>query len=1070
MDNNMKKWYNVKLTLMKNRREELCDISNNYIDEIVINWQETNTMSLTIPSHVFHNGETIEFPLFYLIKGGQQLILEVNNKKYKFIVNNIQEDKTKKVSTKKVSCYEYQKKLEKQDFIIGEAVLTRQLYRSKDEEVEIADGVLNLFEKQCQGWKVGHVDQKAMQELTMTYPSFKENLYNNLTINPVSNAGLLFDKTISVGDGQTPLNMSIMWDISVFDAQDKLYINTKHEHKFTNLPYQIAKIVANHYSDEQYFYGIKYTVTYVNGHTGEFKYNFVNCRGLKLVANTIDIVYESGQLEENWVTKYRSFNTQVCSWTSFLQQIEQAFECVITFDSFNQTINVYDQEECGFATGLELSYDNVLKEISKTKDMGEVVTKLNVESSNVSIASYNPLGTNYLENYDYYITNDIMSEELKSSMIDYKKLLEVKNVEYKTILLEKSKVNQALTLKNSQLKSLEGKYTTENAILSAYIKSKDETNQAKQQAIVVEIEKQISATLQEIQKLKDSNANYETQMVQIATDINKTNATWDGRKLFNEELLLELSDYTYESTITNDTYLTGSGLYGYAVKKMEQFQKPTIEFNITASFDLFRRIINKDGFSDLIYVGGKYELVDEEITDGSNQVMLYQFKLNPSKETITDFKFTNKREEPETTMRKIQKVSQTSNITKSMTDFYKTTLQEAKNNMVDVNKFLQDGLDLAAQQIRQRKGNNLIDMTEAGIFLIDADDVNNQIALINNLIAMTTDRWKTSRVAISPDGIIAEQLIGKVILGEQLFIGNGNNTFKIMPEGLYVYDQNSSQELRVFLGIKNGKAKLELYSSNGDKSLVLSEEGIYNCYQISERDSFDYYKPFETSFFIPKTLKDTFEAKLIVSLDNFRAYSKAANSTKINLTTTGGTGNINVSLSGVSSTASGVVVTGGGTAVAWGHGGKMTSRPYGQDGDSSNIHLESHTHWVELLHSHGVTLSTNSHSHSVSLSGSAKADTHSHSISMPSHAHDLVYGIYENGDIPECEVYLGGSTGAHKVATLNNSNRFAIIDVKNQFKMLGTNQVHKVIIKTTNPKGLARASFTLFWGGFYNYY
>ena len=545
-----------------------------------------------------------------------------------------------------------------------------------------------------------------------------------------------------------------------------------------------------------------------------------------------------------------------------LQQIEEAFECVITFDSYNQVINVYDKEECGFDTGLDLTYDNVLRQVAKSKNIEEVVTKLNVESSNVDIANYNPLGTNYIENYDYYINNDIMSEELKASMIDYKKLLEQKDIEYKTILLDKTRSNQTLTLKNSQLKSLEGKYTAENSILSAYIKAEDKEGQERQQAIVVDLENQISAIMLEIQTLKDTIANYETQMIQIATDINKENATWNGKKLFTSELLLELSDYTYESTIADDTYLTGSGLYNHAVKVMGEMQKPTIEFDINAVFDFFRRIENANGFSDLIYVGGKYNLSDDDIAT-NGQVMLYQFKILPKSNTLSDFKFTNKREEPETAIRKIQKTSQTANATKSLTDFYKSTLNDAKNNMVNVNKILNEGLDLAAQQVRQRKGNNLIDMSEAGIFLIDAEDENNQLALINNLITMTCDRWRTSKVAISPEGIMAEQLVGKVILGEQLFIGNGDNTFKIMPEGLYIYDNDASHSLRVFLGIdEDNKARLRLYSANGDNSLVLSEEGIYNCYQISDRDSFDYNNSFKSYFYIPNTLQRTFEAKL----------------------------------------------------------------------------------------------------------------------------------------------------------------------------------------------------------------
>lgn len=561
-------------------------------------------------------------------------------------------------------------------------------------------------------------------------------------------------------------------------------------------------------------------------------------------------------------------------------------------------------------------------------------------------------------------------------------------------------------------------------------------------------------------------------MTQIGIDIAKENAVYNGRKLFNDELLLELSDYIVESSISDDVFLTASGLYSHVVKTLNDMQSVYVDFTISADVDFLNKLQTPNGFSNFIFLGAKIMIEDAsgELAHEDGLVTLYGYTYTPRTNKISNLQFTNNKEAPTSSIRTIGNLAKQTNATKNLTDFYKATWEDTRKNNVNVGKIINEGLDLAAQKVRSRTEKNVIEIDEAGIFLIDATDNNNQLALINDLICMTTDRWKTCKIAISPEGIMAEQLLGKIILSEEVYVGNADNTFKILPEGLYVYDQSSSHELRVFLGIQNGKAKLELYSSSGDKSLVLSEEGIYNCYQISERDSFDFYKPFETSFFIPATLKETFEAKLIVNLDNFRAYSKSADSTTINLTTTEGTGDIDVSLSGVSSKAVGATVTGEETTVAWGHGGKMTSSPYGDGEGGGNIHLDTHTHHVVLEHSHGVELTMNSHAHAIELTGKAKADTHKHSIVMPSHEHDLIYGIYESGALPECEVYLGGSTGAHKVATLNDSKRFAIIDVKKQFEMLGTNQVHKVIIKTTNPKGLARASFTLFWGGFYNYY
>ena len=339
--------------------------------------------------------------------------------------------------------------------------------------------------------------------------------------------------------------------------------------------------------------------------------------------------------------------------------------------------------------------------------------------------------------------------------------------------------------------------------------------------------------------------------------------------------------------------------------------------------------------------------------------------------------------------------------------------------------------------------------------------------------------------------IMAEQLVGKVILGEQLFIGNGDNTFKIMPEGLYIYDNDASHSLRVFLGIdEDNKARLRLYSANGDNSLVLSEEGIYNCYQISDRDSFDYNNSFKSYFYIPSNLQNTFEAQLVINLQKFRAYSKASASKTIDLkstetksfeaVTTEGSGSIPVSVSGVTSTAGQTTVSGAGkvtatTGTAWSNGGRITTTPYGSTGGEGqgDIDMSTHYHWVQLTHDHTIDVNCGLHSHSISLTGSASANTHkhsfvvpthSHNITMPSHDHELVYGIYEYNTIPTCKVFLNG---VDLGITMNQEQEYRI-NITEKFKTLQKG-INTIEIKTTDSKGLARASFTMFWSGYFTY-
>ena len=1132
------------LTLMKNRKEALCEVDVQYIDSVQFKIKEYAKMSITIPSHISRNGEKLPLPLYDLVRGKMQLILEINSVKYKFIIEEISEKDTKDISTKTLTCYEWQYTLQKLNFIIGDAVITRQLYRG-DNQLEVSDGVLDMFEQYCTGWSVAHVDQKAQQELTMCSASEKIEMYSNLVINNVNSNDWLFDKAVTVDIGEKPLNFSISWDCEVYDANNKLYLSTTSTHDFGNLPYAIKRIGAKQITNAQHLHGIVYTITYVNNTQATFEFDFVNCKGLKLKAKTINLVYELGILSENWVTKYRSFEAQSCSWATMLTQIEEAYDCIIMFDSYNQTISVYDYDSFGEEVGLSLTFDNAIKEISKQKKMGDVVSRLYVESTNTSIDSVNPLGTQYVESFDYYIKNNIMSSELIESMNDYTKLIEQKDVEFLTIKSQKNEKDQQLTLQNSRLQSLNGKYTAENSILTSYIKSVNDAEEADksywrnkqkaQQEVVVGIEEEISETLKLIQQLKDETEQMQNQMIQIGIDIKRENAIYNGRKLFNDDLLLELSDYIVESSLSDSVYLTATALYNHAVETLNDMQSVAIDFTISAQIDFLNRLNIPKGFSNFIFLGAKLEIEDkqQEITSDDGLVTLYGYTYTPKTNAISNLQFTNNKKTPVSSIKTIGQITKQANASKSLTDFYKATWEDTRKNNVNVNKMIKEGLDLAAQKVRSRTDKNVIEIDESGIFLIDATDNNNQLALINDLICMTTDRWETSKIAISPDGIMAEQLLGQIILSEEVYVGNGENTFKILPDGLYVYDANSSHELRVFLGIKDGKAKLELYSASGDNSLVLSENGIYSCYQISDRDSFDYYNSFKSHFYVPSTLEKTFEAKLVVRLEKFRAYSKASQSEKIDLKSTEsekirlestesekirlestntqsfaakstvGSGSISVNVSGVSGGSTPVTVSGSGKSTSQSynfttgtHGGVVsgtTSAPYGSaNGDQGNIHMESHYHWFKLSHSHDTSANCGQHAHSITISGTASANnhthdftvpTHSHTITMPSHSHSIImpshthniimpshgheleYGIFEHGVVPNCRVYLNG---VDLGITMNQEREYSI-DITNQFKALqkGLNTIE---IKTTDAKGLCRASFTMFWGGYFSYH
>ena len=790
-------------TLWKNKNEILSDIPRQYVEEITFAMgdyvQEPTKVSFRIPSHLTRNGETIPYPLYSHIKGKMQIQMIINQKdEYWLDIEEVSEDETKDMSYLNFTAYEIFHRLNNIDCVVPSEDLTRQLYRPQDEEVEIADGVLNWFEEQCVGWKVGYVDEDARKELSMCSTTSK------IVLNEVNNKVIsdeIINQSININVGNVPLNMTIIMNVRVLDSNGNQYIRSTLPFEFKNIPYAITHIKAEYVSTDNNFYGIHFHLTHPNGNITKKEFAFVNCKGLRTTVLTT-ITYETGVLEEHRVTKYRSFEANSCTWMQMLNTVGETFECMFKFNSNTRTMDVYSKHGFGEPVNIWLSYDNALREITRTRNFDDMVTRMWVNSSNTTIASVNPLGTDYIESYDYF-KNGIMTDGLKTALDNYEKLVEQKNLEFNDILYhQKHKADQNLSLAQGQLVSLEERLSGEKAILSGYIKAEDKAHQQAQQAIVKDYENQVNTKKNEIKTYQAEVDKYTLKLQEIGVSIQKENSG-----CFTTDQLLELADYLIEKELSDDFHLTADSLYTHAKNELADLQKPKIDFSIDSSMEFIRRTGYE--LTDFLFIGAKMEIEDRsgELADEDGTVMLYSFTIDPKTDTVSNINFTNGSQAPETPLRAISRTTQTAKATKSLTDFYKATWKDIKNKTVDISNVIENGLDLSAQKIRSRTEVNEIDISEAGIFLIDVQNTDEQLALVNDLICMTTDGWMTSDVAISPEGVIAKTLTGEIILGENLIIGDAEekNEMRLVVDNTGLKILNSTYTQKIHMGIKNNE-------------------------------------------------------------------------------------------------------------------------------------------------------------------------------------------------------------------------------------------------------------------------
>lgn len=1119
--------------LMKNRHEEWGEIPKEYVDSVVYKQGELTQMTINIPDKVSYMNREVDNDLYNDIRGKMQIIMNINGVLSRFIIDDkISVKNTKNGNTKTVVAYSFEKTLEKKNFTNAEG-MTRQLYRSPDESVEVGEGILNLFEQKT-NFKIGHVDELAKKESGLYETTNTLTLFNNLTVDNIEKESLIWSKEVSVDIGDLPLTFTIAYTDMESYSEKLLQKKESISHTFNNLPYGLKKIEAYYISSAEYRFGMKYVVTYSNDEKKDFYFDFANVHKLKVVFPTIELTHNTGNYEEKLNTKYRYFEADCCSWTTMLERIEEAFECIIEFDTYNQVVNIYDKDSFGEDTGIVINYENAIKEINKSQKVGDIVTRLYVNSPNVSIAEENPLGTEYVEDYSYFMENGIMSNDLIQALKQYNEVLEVKNTEFLGYKVTKNSINQLLIKRQSELIALQEKYKVENAILSAYIKENNTDKQSAQSEVVTDLEKQITEMLATIQDLTNQSDDLLAKMTQIGVDIKKENVSYNGQKIFNQDLLDELEDYVIESSITNDYYTLAYTLYQHALEVIKDMNLLYIDFTMT-TYDFLNRIVVPDEWNQHIKIGSRFKLDTEhsDLLDEEGNIQLYGFTFTPNTAdgfgNVSNLSFTNNKEPKQTAIKTIADTAKKANQVSNMTNFWKETWKASANNNIAVEELLQNGLDVSAQVVRGKGTINKIDISESGIYVIDAEDENKQIYYGSGLIAITTDKWRSSQLAIDSSGICAETLVGRVILGAKLEIGNADNTFVINPHGMSVYDANSSQSERIFIGIENGQATFRLMSKDGSNKLVLSEDGIYQVFPVQARDSFDNQNSFKINFYLPSSLQRLDEAILNFNLEKFRTYSKGsvANSQVVQTATTstldgysktsssgGGTNKNKTSSSGGYKYINETSASDGGysdtkTSAAGGYKPmnptsttkiittSRTTRPDASaNNDPGNIDIWTHSHAVKIPdhnhnvsftipnHTHNVTINVPKHTHKITATIPAHThdfaivtDPHTHKVdisghshtvkvTIPSHNHDIVHGIYDYPNLATCSIYIDGTLVADNVAGDRNINIAPYLK-----KPYGGTHTFEVRSKSTtaNPNGLGRANVSMFITGFVSF-
>lgn len=517
------------------------------------------------------------------------------------------------------------------------------------------------------------------------------------------------------------------------------------------------------------------------------------------------IAHVDSAVAERWRT-FEDVDTSTNCLAFMLQNMQEAYECIFVFDNIGRTISVYDQANYVRQTNIHITKEDLINSLDITENADDLYTAVSVlGNDNVTIAAINPLGTNVIYDFTYYL--DWMSDSLSRKVTQWQDAIVAEqdryynlNLNYYTTMTDASNIQMEINRLDTQITmytrcrdNIVAEYSTE--LIPSY-------NEAIAAAggEQIPIQESIEATIAEIDRLiaecegnKETNqADYaqKTAVVEsIKSQIDETRNSLQMASYFTEEEYTELCHYIFEGSYSDDYVVITDVmsysekfkqmkiLYDRAVSQLQRTSRPTQEFNVDVENFIF--IKEFEQWSEQLETGC---LINVELEVGDIAALfLSNMTINYDDHSL-NMTFGNRfnKFDPKSLYDDVLgKISKSANTL----SYIKEILYPIKSGEFNaMQEAIRTSRDLTMGQALASTGEEVV-IDGSGYtgrrMLDDGTYDGKQVKLTGRNLVFTDDAWESCKVALgellfgdgsSAYGINAEVLIGEAILGNNLRI------------------------------------------------------------------------------------------------------------------------------------------------------------------------------------------------------------------------------------------------------------------------------------------------------------
>lgn len=274
-------------------------------------------------------------------------------------------------------------------------------------------------------------------------------------------------------------------------------------------------------------------------------------------------------------------------------------------------------------------------------------------------------------------------------------------------------------------------------------------------------------------------SSIERRMKQFEDEKADLVASMNPKLFLTDELYREREQFVYGAIWQEENHTDAKELFDDAEKQLKK--KNNVTRSITVGIVNFIQSLEHKEDWDKLNVGDKIVFSNKFFNKKLKAYiteMQIGFDENSVNLTLSDV-FDYKDD-----MKKVSELIANTSSTSNQVNMHKEQIKESQGKITKMTELIEGEWDANKQRVLA--GNETVDIGSHGVKVISNEDPNEFVIMVGGVIAMTKDGGETFKTGVTPDGVNAEMLIGKMIIGEDLWLENESGTMRFNKDGFHI--------------------------------------------------------------------------------------------------------------------------------------------------------------------------------------------------------------------------------------------------------------------------------------------